>query len=64
MGCAVLPILTYIDSAFHVPQQYLCAGAGIAVSLVMIEGDAVVIAHHIEVMLHTGQDTPADPGHT
>ena len=26
----------------------------------MIEGDAVVIAHHIKVMLHIGKDTPAD----
>ena len=33
---------------------------GIAVRLVMIEGDTVVIAHHIKVMLHIGKNTPAD----
>lgn len=26
----------------------------------MIEGDTVVIAHHIKVMLHIGKNTPAD----
>lgn len=33
---------------------------GIAVCLVMIEGDTVVIAHNIEIMLHIGKNTPAD----
>ena len=32
----------------------------IAVCLVMIESNTVVIAHHIEVMLHIRQNTPAD----
>ena len=49
-----------IDTAFHVPEQYLRTSVGIAVRLVMIEGDTVVIAHHIEVMLHIGKNTPAD----
>lgn len=26
----------------------------------MIEGDTVVFAHHIEVMLHIGKNTPAN----
>lgn len=32
----------------------------IAVCLVMIQSDTVVIAHHIEVMLHIRQNTPAN----
>ena len=32
----------------------------IAVRLMMIEGDTVVIAHHIEIMLHIWKNTPAD----
>jgi hypothetical protein len=27
--------------------------------MMMIKGDAVVIAHHVQVMLHIRQDTPA-----
>ena len=32
----------------------------IAVRLMMIVGDTVVIAHHIEIMLHIGKNTPAN----
>ena len=47
-------VLSDVGTGLQVAQQYLSAGAAVAVCLMMIQADAVTIAHIVELVAHTG----------
>ena len=47
-------VLSDVGAGLQVVQQYLSTGAAVAVCLMVVQADAVAVAHIVELVAHTG----------